>query len=58
MPALTVTSPETIQAMTDRIVERFHPVTVILGRSGPGGNLVGPALRPALREGRLLYERA
>lgn len=46
-----------VSIMVERIVRRFEPLRIILFGSRARGDLVGDVLRPALAEGKVLYER-
>jgi hypothetical protein len=58
-----LTVVEQIPAITERIVQTFHPLVptdVVVATPeeiARRGDLVGTVLRPALREGKVLYER-
>ena len=57
------TVAQNITLMVERLTERFDPQEIILfgsharGTAGPDSDVVGTIIRPALREGKVLYVR-
>jgi hypothetical protein len=58
MTAQLVSQPACLPEAVERIRRQFDPVRIILFGSWARGNTIGHVLRPALREGKVLYERA
>lgn len=58
-----MTDQAVVDTMVERIVAGFQPASILLfgsrarGTDNRRGNVVGSVLRPALREGRVVYER-